>query len=125
MVRRDDRDDDSRRGPRPREDVQRSSRVRQLFPGCSSERAVCVRTRSPPTYRQALERDLEAMDRGRTLQRSPARSGRERDYLAHATEEWQPELAEAAICFCRAGLSRTRCVKLYTNIGATLGFSTQ
>lgn len=87
-VRRDDHDDNNR-GPRPREDAQRGPRVRQLFSGCTSGRAVRVRTGSPPTYRQALLEHSEPMDGGRTMLRSPPRSGWEHDGLDHAAEGWE------------------------------------
>lgn len=88
MVRRDDRDDDSR-GPRPRDEMSRSSRVQQLFPGCSSERSVRVCTRSPPTYRQAVLAEWEYTGRGRSMEHSPPHSGHVRDVLEHAMEEWE------------------------------------
>lgn len=81
--------DDNNKGPRPREEVPRFSRVCQLFPGCISKQAVRVRKCSPPTYRWALEGDMEPMDRGHTMQHSPAHSRREREYLQHASEEWE------------------------------------
>lgn len=88
--RRHDYDDNSRR-PGPRDAQQRPSMVRQFFPGCSSERSVRVRTRSPPSYRQAVLGGIELMERGRTIHRSPPRSGRERELIEHATvtEDWE------------------------------------
>ena len=51
-----------------------------------------VRMRSLPTYRQALMGELEPVEyveRGRTMARSPSRSGRERDTLEHVAYEWE------------------------------------
>jgi hypothetical protein len=68
-------------GPHFRQDVAKSMRVRQLFGGCTSGRAVRVRTRSPPGYRHAGMEGIEPMDRGRPISCSPARGPRERDYI--------------------------------------------
>lgn len=88
--RNDDNDEDGNgRGPRPREQPPRTTTVRQLFRGCSSDRSVRVRTRSPPTYRQALMGEQQQMVRGRAEHRSPPRSAREREALAHASEDWE------------------------------------
>jgi hypothetical protein len=81
--------DDEYRRPRPQDDVPRTSKVRQRFPAYASERAIHIRTRSPPSYRRALVGDVELMDRGRTFNRSPLRSEHGRDFLPHASEDWE------------------------------------
>jgi len=81
--------DDEYRGPRPRDDVPRTSTVRQRFPACASERTIHICTRSPLSYRRELVGDVELMDRGRTFSRSLPRSERGRDFLPHASEDWE------------------------------------
>lgn len=84
-----DRDDDN--GPRPRnhDSGSTTSRVRQLFHGCSSDRAIRVCTRSPTTYCQAVMANMEPAERGRSWSRSCSRSSCGRDYLQHAADDWE------------------------------------
>lgn len=80
---------DDFRGSRSSDDVLKRSKVRQLFPGCTPERAVRVRTRSLPSYRCALVRDQAPTNRGCPNSRSPVKGGRVRDYLPHTSEDWE------------------------------------
>lgn len=84
-----DGDDDDFRVPPRRSDVPRSTWVRQLFPNCTSERSVRVRTRSPPGYNRRMYDDFLPMERGRLNSRSPPRGRRSREALQHASEDWE------------------------------------
>lgn len=101
--REDDDDGDDFREPPHRGDVPKSTRVRQLFPSCTSERSVRVRTRSPPTYHRAWngDQDHAMLDRGRPSSRSPRRSVHGRDALQHASEEWERRRSRSPIARSR------------------------
>ena len=87
---RRDRDPDDHDGPPRRHDVPRNTRVRQLFPGCASDRSVRVQSRSPHPYRRAVGTpELDCTERGRTALRSPRWTPRTRDVVLHAADDWE------------------------------------
>lgn len=88
---RHDRDHD---GPRRHHDVPRSTRARQLFPGCASDRSVRVQSRSPHPYRRAAE----MVERGRASSRSPLRTLRSRDSLPRSSEDWERRRSHGPLC---------------------------
>ncbi|KXG35743.1 hypothetical protein SORBI_3002G221200 [Sorghum bicolor] len=103
----DSDDDDDLREPPRRNNVPRSSRARGFFPNCASERAVRVRSRTPPSYRRKDAGLCRAVDgaglrldgdyyseedgagRGRRLSRSPSAVTRRRDTVQHRSEDWE------------------------------------
>jgi hypothetical protein len=89
VPREDDGDDGDLHEPPRRADVSKSTRVRQPFPNCTSERSVWVRTRSPPANCRAGAANHAALDWGRQLSRSPGTSARGREALQHASEDWE------------------------------------
>ncbi|KXG24091.1 hypothetical protein SORBI_3008G184300 [Sorghum bicolor] len=97
--RRDNDPDNDREGPHRRHDAPRSSRVRQLFPGCASDRSVRVQSRSPHPYRRAAGTpELEDLERGRTPCRSLQRSLRARDIIPHAADDWERRRSRSPGC---------------------------